>query len=214
MRPAGRNHPTPDRYRNPPTGQPKGNVPHDTTGNGSPHCPLRRPSPLPHRLHRCPYAGLEPEGELHHHRRRGLESQGPARPYQHPARLQHRRRRAAAEMPQLAAFPPHRRGVLRAQGALAVLLGPLGHRRRGGSGRGRHLQHPHRHLPRLREYRHRLRDDHGDPWRRRRRRRRDLGAAGDRGCPRSRAHPVGKGPALRHQEGRDACPRASSRCRC
>jgi hypothetical protein len=53
--------------------------------------------------------------------------------------------------------------------------------RRGGAGGGRHLQHPHRHLPRLREHRHRLRDDHGDPRRRRCRRRRDLGAAGDRG---------------------------------
>ena len=43
--------------------------------------------------------------------------------------FKYRRRRAAAEMSQLAPQPPHRRGVLRAPRTLAVLLGPLGHGR-------------------------------------------------------------------------------------
>lgn len=141
---------------------------------------------MPDGLHRRPYAGLRHQGELHDHRRRRLGKPRPARPHQGNARLQHRCRRPAAEMPQLPSLPSHRRGLLRPEGPLALLLGPLGQGRRGRARGGRHHQHPDRPLPRLREHRHRLRDDHGHP-RRRRRRRRDLGAPGDRGRSRPRA---------------------------
>ena len=42
--------------------------------------------------------------------------------------FKHRRGGPASQVPQLPAQPPHRRGLLRPQGALAVLLGALGHR--------------------------------------------------------------------------------------
>ncbi len=89
---------------------------------------------LPHGLHRRPHAGQRPEGKLHHHRRRRVRKPAPARPHPRDPGLQHRRRRPAAEVPQLAAQPHHGGGVLRAEGQLAVLLGALGH---GGRFRGR-----------------------------------------------------------------------------
>ncbi len=94
------------------------------------------------------------------------------------------------------------------KGRWRFFWGRWGDAGRGGAGRRRYLQHPHRHVPRVRKYRHRLRDDHGDSGRRRRRRRRDLGAAGDRGRPRARAGAGRQRQALRHQEGRRHCPMA------
>ena len=86
-------------------------------------------APLQDRLHRRPYAGIGPEGELHHHRRRRVRKPRPARPYRHPARVQHRRGGPAAEMPQLAAPPPHGRGVLCPVRAAGGSSGAAGARR-------------------------------------------------------------------------------------
>ena len=174
----------------------------DSRRHGPADRALRRARSLPERLHRRPHPRLRPQGKFHHHRRRRLGERRSACPHRGDARVQHRCRRAAAEVPQLPAPAPHRGSLLRAQGPLAFLLGALGHGGRGGAGGRRRLRHPHRHLPRLRERRRRLRHADGHPRRGRRGRRRGVGAAGAGGGAGARTGPGRERQALRHPEGR------------